>query len=167
MKDLEKHLKDRLKKAKRIAILGIGSDLRGDDAAGVLAASAVKDYCASGGNRKKYVRVFIGDTAPENLTGEIRGYKPTHLVIIDTIEINQKPGTVLVLEPSDIGGGVSFSTHKMPSRVLIEYFRNSFKCDVILIGIQPKSIDFGKSVSADVKGSSKEVASAICRAIHA
>ena len=38
MKDLEIALEDRLKSAERIVVLGIGSELRGDDIAGILVA---------------------------------------------------------------------------------------------------------------------------------
>ena len=154
MQDLRTELKNRLKGAKRIALLGIGSELRADDAAGMLVAAGV-------GKKSKKIRVFFGSTAPENLTGEIIRYKPTHIVMVDTADIKQKPGTVLLLENKDLGAGISFSTHKLPAKVLIDYFLSSLKCKVVLIGMQPKTLSFGKAVSREVKSSVKGVSDAI------
>ena len=163
MPKLEKFLRDRLKNAKRIALLAIGSDLRSDDAAGLLVAEDVKKLLKKPGRNFK---IFIGATAPENLTGTIKRFKPSHILLIDSVDFHDKPGSIVVLSPRDIGDGVSFSTHKMPSKVLMQYFLNSFECDPVLIGIQPSSIDLGKPPSRPVVSSSKEVASAIVKSVN-
>jgi hydrogenase 3 maturation protease len=160
---LEKFLKDRLKSAGRIALLAIGSEFRGDDAAGLLVADSVKKLLKK---KDKRFKIFIGATAPENLTGDIKRFSPSHILLIDSVEFKEKPGSIVVLSPRDMGEGVSFSTHKMPAKVLIRYFMKSFKCDPVLIGIQPASMDFGKKPSKDVISSSRKVAGAIVKSIN-
>lgn len=150
MKNLKKLLKYKFKDAKRIAILGIGSELRGDDAAGILAAKQIRCFLV----RNPKVRIFIGATAPENLTCEIKKYKPTHLIIIDSAELHKKPGTIALLDPNKIGG-VTFSTHNLPVKVMADYLIKSIDCKIIIIGIQPKSLEFGSSVSKEVMHSIK------------
>ena len=162
MPNLEKFLKNRLKSASKVAILAIGSEFRGDDAAGLLVAENLKKLIKKS---SKKIKIFIGATAPENLTGDIKRFNPSHVLLIDSVDFKDKPGTILVLSPKDIGDGVSFSTHKMPAKVLMQYLANSFECDPILIGIQPLSIDFGKKPSKEVIGSAKEVASAIDKSL--
>ncbi|MDD2752350.1 MAG: hydrogenase maturation protease, partial [Candidatus Omnitrophica bacterium] len=103
--NLEKHLKTRLSKAKRIAVLGVGSELKGDDAAGMLVARQIKE--------NKNLKVFLGSTAPENITGEIKKFAPHHLLIIDTAMMQEKSGTIKIF-PGKAIGGVSFSTHRLP-----------------------------------------------------
>ncbi len=164
MPTIKKVLQNKLAGARRIAVLGIGSDLRGDDVAGMLAAEDVAKYTIKKPRSK--IKVFFGSTAPENLTGEIKKFIPTNLIIIDTVEMREKPGTILVLEPGEVGADVSFSTHKMPAKILAQYFMNSLKCKIIIIGIQPSSIEFGKAPSKDVKSAAKEIASAIRDAIY-
>ena len=163
MPKLEKFLKNRLKGARRIALLAIGSDLRADDAAGLLVAEEVKKLLK---HSNRNFRIFIGATAPENLTGDIKRFEPSHILLIDSVDFKDRPGSIIVLSPRDIGDGVSFSTHKMPAKVLIQYFSRSFECDPILIGIQPATVDFGKSPSRHVIASAKEVASAIVKSIN-
>ena len=161
---IKKALENRLKGASKIAVLGIGSELRGDDVAGMLVAQALDKN--PGKKNALILKVFFGSTAPENLTGEIKKFKPDHVVMIDTIEIKERPGTIIVLNPHEIGEGVSFSTHKMPAKILADYFVKSFKCDVTIVGIQPASLEFGKTASKEIKDSARQIARAIKDIVH-
>lgn len=162
MPKLEQFLGSKLSGARRIAILAIGSEFRGDDAAGLVIVEHLVKIIKK---PHKRIKIFIGATAPENLTGDIKKFKPSHIILLDSVDFNEKPGSVIVLNPSEIGDGVSFSTHKMPAKVLIRYFSNELKCETMLIGIQPKSIDFGARASKSVISSAKEVAAAIAGAL--
>ena len=162
MADLKAYLAAKLKKSKRVAVLGIGSELRADDAAGILAAGYLEKTT---GRKNGRIRVFKGFTAPENLTGEIISFKPTDIIIIDSVEMGESPGTVLCLDPDGIGKGVSFSTHKLPAKILIDYFGSKAECRVIFIGIQPASVAFGRKASAKIKSCARLVASSISKAL--
>jgi hydrogenase 3 maturation protease len=162
MPNLEKFLKNRLKDADRVALLAIGSEFRGDDAAGLLVANNITKSIK---RTNKRFKIFIGATAPENLTGDIKRFDPSHILLIDSVDFHDKPGSIVVLSPRDIGDGVSFSTHKMPARVLMQYFTKSFECDPVLIGIQPLTVDFGKNPSRVVVSAAREIAGAIVNAI--
>ena len=163
MESLKKELAARLKGAKRVAVLGVGSELRGDDIAGILVLKSLdKSKKLKPGVKLK---TFEGSTAPENLTGDIRAFKPTHIIIVDSADIVEKPGTVLLLRADEVGRGISFSTHKIPPKVLIDYFAGTMKCEIFIIGIQPKSIGFGKPASKAVIAASKSVASSILESL--
>ncbi|MFH1190415.1 MAG: hydrogenase 3 maturation endopeptidase HyCI [Candidatus Omnitrophota bacterium] len=166
MRTLKDLLKNRISGAGKIAVLGIGSDLRADDVSGMLAAGILESSLAK---RKKKphvpVKIFFGSTAPENLTGEIKRFAPSHLVIIDTVDAGKKAGSIYLFQPEEISGGASFSTHKMPAKILIDYLAGSFPVQTTVIGIQPKTVDFGKPVSKSVVVSAKKVASALAEAI--
>ncbi|MCX5678164.1 MAG: hydrogenase maturation protease [Candidatus Omnitrophica bacterium] len=157
MRTLRKTLKNRFHNAEKIAVLGIGSDLRADDVSGMLAARSLKDKLSKRKARVP-VKIFFGETAPENLTGEIKKFKPSHLIMIDTIDAGKRAGSIYLFKPEDVGGGASFSTHKMPAKILIDYLVNSCGCQATVIGIQPKRIDFGKAVSKSVETAAEKVA---------
>ncbi len=142
LQEIKKALENRLGSAQRVALLAIGSDLKGDDAAGLLAVQGLE-------NTGKF-RIFIGATAPENLTGEIKKYSPTHLIIIDCADLQEKPGTIRIFDPEQTAGD-SFSTHRLPLKMLAQYLRMSLKSDIMVIGIQPKSVKFSAQVSEEVK----------------
>ena len=161
MPPLETILKNKLENAKRVAILGIGSDLRGDDAAGILAARQIEKTIKNK-TISPDVRVFIGETAPENLTGEIKRYQPTHLIIIDSADLDTKPGEIQIINPEDIGG-TSFCTHMLPTKIMVDYLMQSLKFKVITIGIQPKTLALGGKPSKQVIASVKKLSSTIVK----
>jgi hydrogenase 3 maturation protease len=154
MPNLKILLKNKLKSSKKIAFLGVGSVLRNDDAAGLLVADELKKI------KNPKLRVFLGSTAPENLTGEIIKYTPTHIIIVDSVDMEQEPGSIMLIDPQVVEG-VSFSTHMLPVKMIVDYFIESLKCEIIIIGIQPKSLEFGETVSEEVGKSTKQIADTI------
>jgi hydrogenase 3 maturation protease len=154
MQNLKTTLNKNLKGAKKIAVLGVGSSLRSDDAAGLLVAEELKKI------RNPKLKVFFGSTAPENLTGEIIKYGPTHIIIVDSVDMDQKPGSILLVNPQEVDG-ISFYSHMLPIKMTIDYLLESLKCEIIIIGIQPKFLEFGEIVSEEVKKSTKQIADVI------
>jgi len=159
MQNLKEVLKKNLKGAKKIAVLGIGSCLRSDDAAGLLVAEELLKI------RNPKLKVFFGSTAPENLTGEIIKYRPTHIIIVDSVDMDQKSGSILMIDAGEVDG-VSFSTHMLPVKMIVDYFLEALKCEIIIIGIQPQSLEFGETVSEEVRKSTKQIADAILQVLH-
>lgn len=141
-------LKKRLENAAKIGILGIGSELRADDVTGILVARQIETSIA-GKNCRAEVEVFIGATAPENLTGEIKRFAPDHLIIIDAADLGLEPGQIKIMDPDQITG-ITFCTHSLPLKVMTDYLLDSFKFDITIIGIQPKTIEVGANPSPEV-----------------
>jgi len=165
MKNLPKILAGSLKDSERIAVLGIGSELRADDAAGLLVIANIKNNPKT---RKLPVslKTFYGSTAPENLTGEIRKYKPTHIIMVDSIDAGKSPGSIVVIDPDNISGA-SFSSHQLPLKILVDYFLKLLACKVLIIGIQPKSLEFSGIVSKKTIQSALRVSDALISALQA
>ncbi len=153
MPSIKALLNDRLKNAERIAVLGIGSGLRADDAAGLIIAKKLKAYI-KGKKKKGLLKVFLGETAPENLTGQIKKFKPTHLIVIDAVDFNLETGALRVVNICT-EERVSFSTHRVPIGILRDYLHKSICCETILIGMQPGSTEFCGSLSQKVKDSTQ------------
>lgn len=132
----------------RIAFLGVGSPLRSDDSIGLYIVSNLENRLSSG--QKRETRFYLGESAPENFSGELRNFNPWHLMIFDAAEIGQKPGTFKPIQLAEIGG-VSFSTHMLPLKILVEYLVATIGCKVMVVGVQPKTLDFAQPVSEEVK----------------
>jgi hydrogenase 3 maturation protease len=145
---ISKILKTRLDKAEKIAILGIGSELRADDIAGILVAQQIEKSLAARTPHAE-LKIFIGATAPENLTGEIKKFAPDHLIIIDAAELGLKPGEIKIMDPGEIGG-ITFCTHSLPLSVMIDYLLDSFKFNITVIGIQPKTLTVNAEPSEEI-----------------
>jgi len=154
VQEIKELLKTKLKAAKRIAFLGVGSELRQDDASGMLIAEYIENAFRNKTALKCQTKVFFGSTAPENLTGKIKEFNPTHLVIIDSIDIGKPSGTISLITSEEIGG-ISFSTHRLPLKIMIQYLNEFLKSQILIIGIQPKTIEFGNILSKEVTKSVK------------
>jgi hydrogenase 3 maturation protease len=138
----------------RIAIVGIGNEYRSDDAAGILIARALsqREY----GANADHILICEADHAPENVTGELRRFSPTLVLLIDAAEMSKAPGTVEWIREEDIDG-MSASTHSLPLSMLSLYLRMELNCKVSLLGIQPKSNEVGETVSEEVLQAIDEV----------
>jgi hydrogenase 3 maturation protease len=140
LKDLKPKLNLNQRPDIRVTILGVGSDLRSDDGAGVRAIERLQEIGALASHAR--VQLEIGANAPENVTGAIIKFNPTHLMVIDAADFNASPGTVTLINP-DFIEGVTFSSHMMPLRVVLNYLGQYIKPEPILVGIQPASVEFG------------------------
>jgi hydrogenase 3 maturation protease len=147
-------------------VLAVGSPLRGDDAAGLLTAKQLKLFARRSRGR---VRIFVGETAPENLTGEIKRYKPDHLVVIDAMDKKSPPGALYVLDlhETELASLGPASTHNLPLGVLLKYLQASLACRITVMGIQPQSIEFNAPVSKIVERAALKAARLLEKAITA
>lgn len=156
---LKSLLQSSLDGARKVAVLGVGSELRGDDQAGLLVVDKLNDKCKKEGSFPQ-LELFKGFTAPENVTGEIKKYAPSHLIVVDAADVGSEPGTIEVIDP-DLVGGVSFSTHMMPMKIVMDYVNESMQCKMMIIGIQPKCLEFLAPVSREVRTSVRQVVAGI------
>lgn len=132
----------------RIAFLGIGNELNGDDAAGVWLARRLISLIPPS------YRLLILDCGqvPEKAVSALRRFKPDLVVLLDAADFGGIPGETRWIDPQDTSG-FSASSHSLPFSVLANYLKREFNCDVGLIGIQPASLDFDAGLSSSVKKS--------------
>jgi hydrogenase 3 maturation protease len=149
----------------RIAILGIGHELRGDDAAGLAVARRLVEqrnaYCVMRNGQQDtthYVLrttyydclVLDGGPAPENQTGALRHFRPDLVVMVDAAQMDMPPGTVAWLDMAQIDG-VSAVTHLLPLNMLARYLDHELGCAVGMIGIQPAQTEMLAELSGVVE----------------
>ncbi len=157
-------LTSELGKPPRIAILGIGNQLRNDDAAGMLVArELLHREC---GADASHLLVIQAGHAPENVTGELRSFAPELILLIDAAEMRDAPGAVCWV-PIQAIDGMSASTHSLPLSMLARYLTLELNCVVALIGIQPKSNEVGEIVSEEVSRAVAEIVDEICNTCFA
>lgn len=136
----------------RLALLGIGNELSADDGAGVLVARALR---ARLGLQKEYLVLEAG-TVPENFGGPLRRFQPDLVLMVDAVQMDASPGTIVWLDWQQIDG-LSASTHTLPPSVLATYLVSELKCQVALLGIQIAHLDFGQPLSAPVQAAADAV----------
>ena len=147
----------------------MGSELRGDDIAGVWVGEELRNHLIRLGATS--IQVFMGGTAPENLTGEIGRFlhgadvRASHIALVDAAEMELKPGRIALLTPEKIGG-ISFSTHRLPLSILVRYFEEMLHCGVTVVGIQPANTAFGAQPAPAVRKAVDEVVAAFVSVVE-
>jgi len=140
---------------RRVAVMGIGSPIRGDDAVGLLVVEELQRF----GLRN--ILLVSAETVPESFTGKIRDFEPTHVLMIDAAHFGGDPGNTRMISKAAIGGS-TISTHSIPLSVLINFIENTTRSRVALLGVQPKEMELGSEVTPDVREASRKIASLIC-----
>jgi hydrogenase 3 maturation protease len=130
----------------RAVVLGIGNELRGDDAVGIAIARAFQPLAAS----RDRLLVIDAGPVPENYTGLLRRFKPDCVLIIDAAWMDVAPGSVRWLAWQDTAGFTG-STHSLPLHVLAGYLAAELECEIAVLGIQPADTTFGAPLSPIVQ----------------
>ena len=122
---------------KRVALLGIGNPLNGDDAVGVVTAEKLISLNL-GLNPPKGLdlKVINAGPIPENFSGVLRRYSPDLIIMLDAAQLGEAPGFIRWISLEEIEG-FSASTHGMSLTMLTTYLLGDLTCQIGLIGIQP------------------------------
>ena len=139
----------------RLAVVGVGSEMRGDDVAGVLAARALMPL--GGGS----LLVLDAGPAPENVTGALHRFEPDFILLIDAADVGEAPGAVCWIEGQE-AEGISGATHSLPLSMLARYLTEELGCEVALLGIQPHTISLLTAApSPEVRQAVEDITEAI------
>ena len=139
--------------ATRLVVLGVGSELRSDDIAGLLVARALAEAFPDSDR----VLAIEGATAPENFTGQILRFAPSHLVIVDCADLGEEAGSVRAFPVEEIGG-VSSNTHTLPLKIIVDYLNHFHPCATVVVGIAPASLAFDGKPAPAVLAAAEAVA---------
>ena len=131
-----------------VVVMGIGNPLRGDDAAGSLAARRI----AGPG-----VCVIDAQDVPEDHLLRVVNEHPDTIVLIDSVDMDCAPGSVAFLDRDQVAGYWP-STHRMPLSLLMGILERETHARVVGIGIQPAHTEFLKPLSNAVAASVAHVA---------
>jgi len=127
-------------------LLGIGNELKGDDALGPFIA---KNFTASGW------KCVNAGTVPENFLGTVQKEKPELLVLVDAAEMGLPTGSVRRIPPEKAGTAF-YSTHSLPLEQFIEMAGKHAE-KVLLIGVQPARTGLDSGMSGEVKNAAEEL----------
>lgn len=127
----------------RIALIGVGNELRGDDAVGCYIAqqlSGIRDAL-----------VIDAGESPENCAHQLRKHEPKLVFLIDAVDMGMEAGSVIILSASELPEWIAVSTHGMPLKLFADYLSCEIKAKVVLIGIQVKSTGLFAPMSEEVR----------------
>lgn len=145
-----------------IAIVGIGYEYGGDDAAGTAVAQTLIEKYSLEINQR--FLIINSGVAPENFTGTLRRFKPDVVILVDSAQMDEEPGTIQWLNWRDTSGMASV-THSLPPYMLAQYLSAEVGCEVYLLGIQPATNQFGSVMSQEVAQAVGEISQTLANLV--
>jgi len=131
---------------KKTLVLCVGNDMKGDDAIGKYVFDRIKTGS----------KLFCAEM-PENYLGKIEEMAPEALLIVDAADFGGAPGQVAFAQLRDFSAP-SLSTHSLSMSIMSRFLKG---IEVFLIGVQPKSLEFGARMSSEARAGAKEVIGAL------
>jgi hydrogenase 3 maturation protease len=163
MEEWQVKLGEYLASARNIAVMGIGNEMMGDDAAGALVARELNQLRIQ--NSEFRIQVYETSTTPENFNGAIRKLGPDLVVMVDSADMGMNPGTVAFLDTKQMHT-MMHSTHTLPLSFLAGYLEQMGTARVIALGIQAGHIRLDQPMTREVAESVKLIvktfADALC-----
>ena len=137
-------------KAQKIAILGIGNDLKADDGIGPYIIDQLQNQ------NPPHIELINASTVPENFMSHLIQSNPQLILLIDAALMQADPGTIKLIDKDSIGG-VAFSSHQLPLTFFIEYLENNITTTILILGIQPLTDEFTLPLSEPVQKAADEI----------
>ncbi|RDE12249.1 MAG: hypothetical protein C4K47_08520 [Candidatus Thorarchaeota archaeon] len=146
---LEEGLRRFISGAKRVAVLGIGNDLRSDDGLG--------PFIVAGLNLQHPDLIVenVG-SVPEAFARPLADFGAERVIMVDAADM-RKPAAHIDLITKERIGGITISTHSMPLSLLMMYLEQETGGKTVLLGVQPKSIVFGEGLTPEVRLAAQKV----------
>ncbi len=144
----------------RLLILGLGNLLCTDDGVGPVAAQAIAETRVVPDG----VQVLDGGTLGLALLAYIEDAE--RAILVDAIEIDAPPGTLVRLEGDEVGPACAthLSVHQVGVSDLIEAarWRGRVPPKLVLLGIVPESTELGVELSPRVQAALPALLNAVC-----
>lgn len=147
--DLVKKIEEMVNSKERIVLLGIGNPLRGDDGVGAWISEQLKG--------KVRVPVFNGEEVPENVLFPILEENPSLVIAIDAVDFGGMPGEARLISPEEVTPSF-MSSHHLSLNVLSTLLEEK-NCRMVILGIQPKRIEWSEEMSDEVKKEAERIIS--------
>ena len=152
---MEEELRTWLKSATIVVVAGIGNAIRSDDYVGVKIVEELQ------GKLSANVRLIECETVPENFVDEIVDVRPSHVLLIDAAVLGLAPGTVHLYDAEEVMDVPTISTHTLPLRVFCDYVKQLTGASIALLLIEPKNVDFGEELTAEVQETAARIEAAL------
>jgi hydrogenase 3 maturation protease len=143
-------LKAWLSDAKRIAVVGVGNVMRRDDAVGVEVVKLLQKRVSLD------VLLVEAETMPENHIDQIVDFHPSHVLILDSGLIGEKPGNTKLLAPTN-NMKAAVSSHMLPLQVFCAYLEKAINAKILMLIIQPKDTEIGEGLTKELANAAKKI----------
>jgi len=130
--------------SKPVVLIGLGNSDRADDGVGIEVARNLKGLAPD--------RSFLEAEGLEEIVFTISGRKDVEIVLfVDAVDFGGRAGEIRIFSQAAFPP-YPISTHRVPLRLFSALLRKRGKA-TYLLGVQPRTLDFGSQISDGVKTS--------------
>ena len=123
-------------------VLGVGNDLRGDDAFGLEAVRLLSSRGPIPG-----VTVLEVGVSPEGFAERVARESPRIIVVLDAARMGGAPGELRLIEPGDLGWDFAGGTHAPSLELLSRYLAERCGAEVLLLAAEPERTGLGEEMT--------------------
>jgi hydrogenase 3 maturation protease len=149
--EIERELENWFADAKKVVVAGIGNPICSDDYVGLNIVEKLK------GKLPENVCLLECETVPESYLLDIEEFNPTHVLLIDAALLGLNPGEVSLVDSEKITDFSAITTHMLPLRIFCEYVKQATGAKIALLLIEPKSMEFGEGLTAEVQAAAESL----------
>ena len=135
----------------RTLVITLGSELRADDGVGPYVFARVKFT-------RPDLRLLDGGTTPENIAQTAIDWKPDKIILIDAASFGGAAGEARLIPLEAINRATVLSTHSFPLSVTFSIVKEDTGSELVIIGVQVKSLDYEEGLSPEVEETASKLA---------
>ncbi len=150
---------------KKVAIIAMGNPSRSDDGIGARVVAELQQTALS-----ETVDMLDLGTSGMNVLHELEGRDK--VVFVDCTKMGEPPGTMRRFTPDDVAtrkeaSAVSLHEGDLLHTLWLARRLGTCPADVVIFGIEPKSLDFGENLSPELSDRLADYIAGICAEIAA
>ena len=145
----------------KVVVIGVGNLLLKDEGIGIHTINALQEV-----NIPHSVKIIDGGTSPDLIAYSKAGDK---LIIIDAVKAGSRPGTIYRFQPHDLTSEAKrvISAHELgveQGLKMLSLIGNE-PAEIVIIGVEPKEIDWGTELSAELQQKIPEIVNVVLKEI--
>lgn len=142
-----------------VVIIGVGNELRGDDALGVLLAERLEGRVDA--------TIIIGHDVPENFAVKVADSRPALVLLLDAADMGHEPGSVRLI-PADQAPAVPGGSHRPSLEMFAAFVRLEANAPSYIVGVQPDmaKVGMGDEMSPEARHAIDRVAEALVEVLR-
>jgi hydrogenase 3 maturation protease len=131
---------------RRVAVVGIGSELRCDDGFGPYLTRSLNNFIKYLGCREDVMFLDAGNS-PELYTDVIREFNPEVVLFVDAVDFSGDPGDVILADAESAIGSATMTTHYINLKVVLKLIGVT---EAYILGVKPACRDYTIKLSEKV-----------------
>lgn len=126
-----------------VVLMGVGNELRGDDAFGVLLGERIEERIGP--------KVFVTHDLPEDYAVKAADLRPDVVIVLDAIDFRGEPGELHLVAAKDVPPTPGV-THRPSLEMMARFLELDAGADTWVLGVQPdmEALGIGDQMSAAV-----------------